>query len=109
MFKRLSNPSFLAEYHGSHRTTRSCVDALARLLVSSVEIHRTLLLTYHGRHGLCLDTDGPERIFIRCGFTSGYAGEGPRGLAVALQLLRTFNIRRPPAFSSGLIWSPGSL
>jgi hypothetical protein len=55
-------------------------------------MHRALLLTHQGRHGLCLATDEPEPIFIRCGFTSGYAGEGPRGLAVALQLLRTFNV-----------------
>lgn len=81
-----------AQYHGSHRTTQSCLDALARLLASSIVIRRAYLLTHEDRHGFYLDVEEPEPIFIRCGFTSGYGGEGPAGLAIALHLLERFKI-----------------
>ncbi|GAA4857120.1 hypothetical protein GCM10023332_06030 [Luteimonas vadosa] len=51
-----------------------------------------MLLTHDGRHGFYLDADSPEPIFIRCGFTSGYSGEGPAGLAIALHLLERFSV-----------------
>jgi hypothetical protein len=92
MFKSSPNAVLFAQYHGSHFTTQSCVNALARLLVSSLRIQRVLLLTHEGRHGLFIEVDEPEPIFVRCGFTSGYSGEGPAGLALALHLLRTFKI-----------------
>jgi len=81
-----------AQYHGSHYTTQSCLDAIARLLASQMQVERAVLLTYQGQHGFYLDVDDPEPIFIRCGFTSGYAGEGPAGLAIALHLFGRFNV-----------------
>lgn len=80
------------QYHGSHYTTQSCLDAIARLLSSDLRVERVVLLTCHGQHGFCLDVDEPEPIFIRGGFTSGYSGEGPAGLAIALHLFRRFGV-----------------
>lgn len=80
------------QYHGSHRTTQSCLDAIARLIATPAFVSRATLLTNEHRHGFYLDVQEPEPIFIRCGFTSGYLGEGPAGLAIALHLLRRFGI-----------------
>lgn len=81
-----------AQYHGSHYTTQSCLDAIARLLSAHAWVDRALLLTNQSRHGFFLDVHEPEPIFIRCGFTSGYSGEGPAGLAIALHLFRRFDV-----------------
>lgn len=93
-----------AQYHGSHRTTQSCLYALARLLASSIVIRRAYLLTHEGRHGFYIDVEDPEPIFIRCGFASGYAGEGPAGLAIALHLLERFSVETEEIeVSSGML------
>ncbi|MBM2578180.1 hypothetical protein JQC91_17875 [Jannaschia sp. Os4] len=78
------------EYHGSPNTTASCVRAVERLLLHDPRIEDARLLTcrkgHDARHGLLLATDdGP--VAIRTGFTSGYPGEGPRGLGRSLHLL----------------------
>jgi hypothetical protein len=101
MFK---SDELYSQYHGSHRTTQSCLDALARLLASSIVIRRAYLLTHEGRHGFYLDAEGPEPIFIRCGFASGYGGEGPAGLAIALRLLERFSVETEEIdVSSGML------
>lgn len=87
-----SNGLARAQYHGSYYTTQSCLDAIARLLSSQVQIERAVLLTCQGMHGFCLEANEPESIFIRGGFASGYPGEGPAGLAIALHLFRRFNV-----------------
>ena len=83
------------EYHGSPDTTASCVRAVERLLLYDPRIEDARLLTcgkgHDARHGLLLATDdGP--VAIRTGFTSGYLGEGPRGLARTLHLLSLHRI-----------------
>jgi hypothetical protein len=82
----------VAQYVGSHRTTQSCLDALSRLLASSAAIERTLLLSAEGRHGFYIEGNGLEPIFVRCGFASGYPGEGPAGLSIALHLFERFGV-----------------
>lgn len=82
----------VAQYVGSRQTTGSCLDALSRLLGSSAAIERALLLTAGGRHGFYIEGKDPEPIFVRCGFASGYPGEGPAGLSIALHLLRRFGV-----------------
>jgi hypothetical protein len=82
------------QYHGSSCTTQSCLDAIARLLAVRLQFNRAYLLTAQGRHGFFLDLiDEPEPICIRCGFTSGYVGEGPAGLAIALHSFRRFEVQ----------------
>lgn len=91
-FSMIGSKKLLAQYHGSSLSTQSCLDALARVLAADVAIARALLLTHGDRHGFYLEVEEPEPIFIRCGFASGYGGEGPAGLAIALHLLRRFQI-----------------
>ena len=83
------------EYHGMAGATACCIRAVERLLLHRTSIDMTRLLTsrdtHEGRHALLLATnDGP--IAIRTGFTSGYHGEGPRGLARALRLLELHRV-----------------
>ncbi len=80
------------QYHGSNLTTQSCLDAVIRLLSTHAKIDRALLLTHQHRHGVYLEVQEPEPVFIRCGFTSGYGGEGPAGLSLAIHLLERFQV-----------------
>lgn len=80
----------VAQYVGSHLTTKSCLDAISRLLASSAWIEKVRLLSAGRRHGFYLETNEPEPILVRCGFASGYGGEGPAGLAIALHLFERF-------------------
>lgn len=57
-----------------------------------MQVGRAILLTCEWRHGFFLEAHDPEPIFIRCGFTSGYPGEGPAGLAIALHLFSRFEV-----------------
>src|SRR5690242_18425259 len=82
----------VAQYVGSRLTTRSCLDALPRLLASSAAIQRALLLSAEARHGFYIECNDPEPIFVRCGFASGYPGEGPAALSIALHLLGRFGV-----------------
>ena len=75
------------EYHGSHTTTQSCVNAISRLVNWGDRIPTARLLTWQQHHAFLLAIDEDSLIVIPQGFTSGYSGEGPRGLATALQLL----------------------
>lgn len=87
-----SSGAAIAQYHGSSQTTQSCLDAIARLLAAGTTVNRALLLSSGGWHGFYLDCQDPEPVFIRCGFSSGYSGEGSAGLAIALHLLRRFGV-----------------
>jgi len=91
MFFRKPKPA-TAQFVGSSRTTQSCLDALSRLLATTASIRQATLLTADGRHCFYLELDEPEPVFIKGGFTSGYSGEGPAGLAIALHLLSRFEV-----------------
>lgn len=80
------------EYHGSSRTTQSCLEAIARLIQAGEWVTQAFLLTADGRHCFVLEVAECELVVIKAGFTSGYSGEGPRGLALALRLLRRHRI-----------------
>lgn len=80
------------QYYGSNRTTQSCLDAIARLLSTGAQIDRAILLTHQNQHGFFLEMQEPEPVLIRCGFTSGYSGEGPAGLSIAIHMLERFNV-----------------
>jgi hypothetical protein len=84
-------PAGLA-YHGSSRTTQSCVEAIARLIQAGEWITQAFLLTADGRHCFVLEIAEYDLVVIKAGFTSGYSGEGPTGLALALRLLRRHRI-----------------
>mgnify|MGYP001423730707 CR=1 FL=1 len=69
--------------------TRSCVRAVSRLLACGEVVESAKLLTHDRRHGFVLITRLAECIAILPGFTSGYSGEGPSGLARVLALLES--------------------
>ena len=73
------------EYHGSERTTASCLEAIARLYQVDVPFEKVLLVTARQRHGFLIYLEFERVVGIKAGFTSGYPGEGPRGLATALR------------------------
>lgn len=75
------------QYHGSPRTTQSCLDALLRQITIPDHIRLAVLLTCDQDHAFYLETQDPTPVLIKSGFTSGYLGEGPAGLAIALHLL----------------------
>lgn len=75
------------QYHGSPRTTQSCLDALVRQITEPGHVGLAVLLTCDHDHAFYLETQDPTPVLIKSGFTSGYPGEGPAGLAIALHFL----------------------
>lgn len=75
------------QYWGLAGITQSCIVAVTSLFNLRERIRHAALVTASGRHGFLIETEFEEIIAVKAGFTSGYPGEGPRGLAVALQLL----------------------
>lgn len=76
------------QYHGEEGITRSCLDAITRLIHFGCQIKEAKLLTLESRHCFLLSVAMEESyIAIKSGFASGYSGEGSRGLSYALQLL----------------------
>lgn len=79
------------QYLGLSGISRSCLDAIVRLLQFGDKIHQARLLSSVGgsskTHCFLLTVNYDELIVIKTGFASGYAGEGPGTLARALQLL----------------------
>lgn len=77
------------QYHGERGITRSCLNAISRLIQSGCQIEEVKLLTFENRHCFLLSVEMEgSYIAIKSGFASGYSGEGPRGLAHSLILLR---------------------
>ncbi|MEK0363876.1 TIGR02391 family protein [Pseudomonas sp. CBC3] len=77
--------------------TQPCLEAIRSLIQHRIPISTIKLLTapegQSSRHGFLMGTEQDELIAIRPGFTSGYCGEGPRGLASALQILSAFEFQ----------------
>lgn len=80
------------QYLGFNGTTQSCISALTYIFNCGIPVLRACLVTCESTHAFLIFTkvDGP--IAIKAGFTSGYLGEGPRGLATALVLLGKHNV-----------------
>ena len=98
MFKR--NPQRLKvtelaalQYIGLNGITQSCLSAIARQLSDLEEpVRKAALLSCNSTHGFLLFTEYHAVIAVKTGFSPGYSGEGPRGLAAALTLLQIHNI-----------------
>jgi hypothetical protein len=80
------------QYIGINGITSTCRTAIARLINSGEPLKNALLLTCESSHGFILVTDLDEVIAVKAGFSSGYAGEGSAGLALALALLDHHNV-----------------
>lgn len=79
------------QYMGLPATTSDCVAAIAKLVHFGDTINWAKLISCKdgngGDHCFILNINHGYLVAIKSGFTSGYMGEGPRGLSVALQLL----------------------
>jgi len=80
------------EYHGTTDTTRSCINATVRLLAFGEPLTEARLLSNGGFHCFLLVINEHEFVAIKKGFSSGYPGEGPKGLSLVLQLLNRHRV-----------------
>lgn len=80
------------QYIGHCGITASCIAAITLLLNGGQQIKNAFLITCEADHAFLLVDEFDDVIAIKDGFSSGYSGEGPRGLATALVLLHRHNI-----------------
>ena len=83
------------QYMGLAGISASCAKAVQRLLASGENVARALMLTSDGSHAFLLnigEAEFEEWVAIKAGFSSGYAGEGPRTLSETLALLDAFDV-----------------
>lgn len=80
------------EYLGSDGTTRPCVEALHLFLMRAEPVVEAVLVTNGQKHAFLLGMGTYRHVAIKSGFSSGYVGEGPRGLSTALLLLRAHDV-----------------
>lgn len=80
------------EYWGNQGITQTCLMSLCNLIQTHSDLTYALLLTNEQTHAFIIKDENESFYVIRSGFTSGYMGEGPRGLATALTLLKRHEI-----------------
>lgn len=80
------------DYLGESGVTETCLYSLCNLIQTHADLSYALLLTYEQSHALILKDESNTYNIIRSGFTSGYSGEGPKGLAKALTILNKHQI-----------------
>lgn len=80
------------QYLGRPSTTSSCIEGIGRLFHCGEQINLAWLLSSSNRHAFLLHNSEGELFVIKAGFTSGYLGEGPKGLSTALQMLRRHGV-----------------
>lgn len=81
------------EYWGNQGITQTCLMSLCNLIQTHSDLTYALLLTNEQTHAFIIKDENESFYVIRSGFTSGYMGEGPRGLATALTLLKRHEIQ----------------
>ena len=80
------------DYLGDAGITETCLFSLRNLIQTHADLSYALLLTNEQSHAFILKDLNENYYIIRGGFTSGYSGEGPKGLAKALTTLRKHRI-----------------
>lgn len=80
------------DYLGEAGITEICLSSLYNLIQTHTDFNTALLLTSDQNHALLLKDSTENYYIVRSGFTSGYLGEGPKGLAKALTILRKHQI-----------------
>lgn len=82
------------QYLGESSITQTCKKAVIQLIHSGENIQDVKILTfedtYSKAHALLLTIEYDIQIIIKGGFASGYNGEGPKGYACVLNLLRQY-------------------
>lgn len=89
-FNLFTQPSEEIQYLGTPYT-QDCLEAIGFILQTQTYIEKALLLSCNQAHAYLIKSHRNTYI-IRSGFSSGYFGEGPKGLASSLQLLLKHNI-----------------
>lgn len=74
-------------YVGICGATSSCVDGVLRYVQYGDKLGSAALLTHSCEHAFLLTINNGEQVAVKSGFTSGYRGTGPRGLAFVLTVL----------------------
>lgn len=87
MFYKKEKDVFNIQYLGEDGITRSCIKAAALILSSEYSFQNAALITNNQNHLFILIAGERDYFVIKKGFTSGYDGEGPDGLAITLLLL----------------------
>lgn len=85
----MGSEDYEIEVMGQSGVTERCLEAIRRLIQCGDTILIARLLTAGDVHAFLLELDQERLVFVRSGFTTGYAGEGSRGLGQALALLET--------------------
>ena len=84
----------ILQYAGESGITQICKDAVIQLIYAGEKIYKVKILTFeetHSKaHALLLTIEYDIQIVIKGGFASGYNGEGPKGYAFVLNLLRQY-------------------
>jgi hypothetical protein len=92
-FQRLKSTDLAGiQYLGRDGITASCIKAVTQLLSSGSAFNNALLLTCGQEHAVLLCGQYEDFVAVKSGFSSGYCGEGPRGLATVLLLLQRHRI-----------------
>lgn len=80
------------QYMGRGGTSRPCLDAIIRLIQFGDKLNEAKLLSCGGDHCILINTNYDDWVAIKSGFTSGYPGQGPHTLSIALQILERHDV-----------------
>jgi hypothetical protein len=80
------------QYMGLAGMSKSCLQAVERLLNTGARIEQVMLLTAGQTHALLLQEESLGTIAVKSGFRTGYSGEGPSTLSATLHLLNAFDV-----------------
>lgn len=80
------------EYIGTNGITHACLKSLCNLIQTNPDLSYALILTADQSHAIIITDESARYYIIRPGFTSGYSGEGPKGLAKALTIFNKHEI-----------------
>ncbi len=82
------------QYIGESGITQECKKAVINLIHAGDRIHEVKILSFEemhsSAHALLLTLEFDIQIVVKGGFASGYNGEGPKGYAFVLNLLRQY-------------------
>ncbi|SDB92431.1 TIGR02391 family protein [Acinetobacter boissieri] len=80
------------DYLAQAGVTETCLYSLCNLIQTNADLTDARLLTSEQSHAFIFKDQFDNYYIIRSGFSSGYPGEGPKGLAKALAILKKHQI-----------------
>ena len=91
MNENIENPLAEIEYSGISGISANCKHAVMRYLQYGDEVTLARILSSGNIHCILLTVNG-DLVGIKSGFSSGYAGEGPRTFSYIIQLLESYGV-----------------